>query len=38
MDWKIELHVHVDASSIALGVVLAQPCEGDINNPISFAR
>ena len=24
-DWNKEFHVHVDASSIALGVVLAQP-------------
>jgi hypothetical protein len=29
--------VHVDASSIALGVVLAQPGEGDIDHPIYFA-
>jgi hypothetical protein len=29
--------VHVDASSIALGVVLAQPREGDIDHPLSFA-
>jgi len=29
--------VHVDASSIALGVVLAQPGEGDIDNSISFS-
>jgi hypothetical protein len=29
--------VPVDTSSIALGVVLAQPEEGDIDHPISFA-
>jgi hypothetical protein len=29
--------VHVDASSIALGAVLAQPGEGDIDHPIYFA-
>ena len=35
--WTKEFHVHVDASSIALGVVLAQPGEGDIDHPISFS-
>jgi hypothetical protein len=29
--------VDVDASSIALGEVLAQPGEGEINHPLSFA-
>ena len=36
-DWTKPLHVHVDASSIALGVVLAQPGEGDLDHPIAFA-
>jgi hypothetical protein len=36
-DWSKEFHVHVDASSIALGVVLTQPGEGDIDHPLSFA-
>ena len=36
-DWKKEFHVHVDASSMALGVVLTQPREGDIDHPIAFA-
>ena len=35
-DWK-EFHVHVDASSIALGIVLTQPGEGAIDHPIAFA-
>ena len=35
-DWKLPFHVHVDASSIALGVILAQPGEG-IDHPIAFA-
>ena len=35
--WSKEFHVHVDASSIALGVVLAQPGEGDIDHPLDFA-
>jgi hypothetical protein len=36
-DWSKEFHVHVDASSIALEVVLAQPREGYIDHPLSFA-
>jgi hypothetical protein len=36
-DWSKEFHVHVDAYSIALGVVLAQLGTGDINHPLSFA-
>ncbi len=32
-----EFHVHVDASCIAVGVVLAQPGDGDIDHPIAFA-
>jgi hypothetical protein len=35
--WSKEFHVHVDASSISLGAVLAQPREGCIDHPISFA-
>ena len=36
-DWNKEFHVHVDASSIALGEVLAQSGEGNIDHPIAFA-
>jgi hypothetical protein len=36
-DWTKEFHVHVDASSIALGDVLAQPGTGDIDHPLAFA-
>ena len=36
-DWKLPFHVHVDASSIALRVILAQPREGGLDHPISFA-
>ena len=36
-DWNKEFHVHVDASSIALGIILAQSGEGNIDHPISFA-
>ena len=35
-DWNKEFHVHVDASSIALGVVLGQPGEGDLDHLIAF--
>jgi hypothetical protein len=32
-----EFHVHADAYSIALGEVLAQPREGDIDHPLAFS-
>jgi hypothetical protein len=35
--WRKEFHVHVNASSIALGEVLAQPGEGDIDHQLAFA-
>jgi hypothetical protein len=35
--WKKEFHVHVDASSIVLGIVLAQPGEGGLDHPIAFS-
>jgi hypothetical protein len=35
--WDKEFHVNVDAFAIALGVVLTQPGEGDIDHPISFS-
>jgi hypothetical protein len=37
LDWSKEFHVHVDVSSIALGAVLAQPGEGEIDHPLDFA-
>jgi hypothetical protein len=37
MYWNKEFHVHVEASSIALGTVLSQLGEGDIDHPIAFA-
>jgi hypothetical protein len=36
-EWSKEFHVHVDASYIALGAVLAQPGEGDIDHPLAFS-
>jgi hypothetical protein len=35
--WKKEFHVHVDASSIVLGAVLAHTREGDLDHPIAFS-
>ena len=37
LDWKLPFHVHLDASSIALGIILAQPREGGLDHPIAFA-
>ena len=36
-NWKKEFHVHVDASLVALGIILAQQGEGDIDHPIAFS-
>jgi hypothetical protein len=36
-DWSKEFHVHVDAYSISLGAVLAQPREGYIDHLLSFS-
>lgn len=36
-NWAKEFHVHIDASSIALGEVLAQEGEGDIDHPMPFS-
>ena len=37
LDWNKEFHVHVYTSSVALGVVLVQPSEGDLDHPIAYA-
>jgi hypothetical protein len=36
-DWSKDFHVHVYASSISFGVVLAQPREEDIDHPLYFS-
>ena len=36
-DWEKTFHVHVDASTIALGAILVQPGVGDLDHPIAFA-
>jgi hypothetical protein len=38
LDWSKEFNVHVDASSIALGVALAHLGARDIRHPITFGR
>lgn len=35
-NWKKDFHVHMDASCIALGVVLTQPSEDEIDQPMAF--
>ena len=35
-DWNKEFHVHVDAYFVALGVVLAQLGNNDLEHPIAF--
>ena len=35
--WKKEFHVHIDASSLVLDIVLTQPREGVLDHPIFFA-
>jgi hypothetical protein len=36
--WEKTFHVHVDASTIALGAILAQPRAGELDHSIAFAR
>jgi hypothetical protein len=36
-NWENEFHVHVDASGIALGAILAQPGDGAMDHHIYFA-
>jgi hypothetical protein len=37
LDWENTFHMHVDASTISLGVILAQPGIGELDHPIEFA-
>jgi hypothetical protein len=37
-DWEKTFHVHVDASAIALGSILAQPRVVELDHPIPFSR
>jgi hypothetical protein len=38
LDWENKFNVHVDASTIALGAILAQPRVGELDHPITFAN
>ena len=37
VDWKLEFHVHTDASDIAVGAMLAQNPTGKTDQPIAYA-
>ena len=37
LDWTKEFHVHVDASSIMLGIIPTQPRDREIDHTITFA-
>ena len=37
LDWTKPFHVHVDASSITLGILLTQPRDGGIDHPIAYS-
>jgi hypothetical protein len=37
LDLEKTFHIHVDASTITLGVILAHLGEGDLDHPIAFA-
>ena len=37
VDWKLEFHVHTDASNIAVGAMLAQNPTGKTDQPIAYA-
>jgi hypothetical protein len=36
-NWEKTFHVHVDASAIELGDILAHPGAGDLDHPIAFS-
>ena len=36
-NWSMEFHVHCDASNIAIGAVLVQRVNGNIDSPIYYA-
>jgi hypothetical protein len=38
LDWENKFHVHVDASTIALGEILVQPGAVELDHLVSFAN
>jgi hypothetical protein len=38
LNWETTFHLHVYASAITLGEILAQLGERDLDHPIAFAR
>jgi len=36
-NWKVEFHVHIDASIVALGTILTQLGKGKLDHPIYFS-
>ena len=36
-NWNKEFHVHIDASSTAMGVIIVLLDEGDLDHPIAYA-
>lgn len=37
LDWNLTFHVHIDASTFAIGCILTQPGEKNMDFPISYA-
>ena len=37
-DWSRKFHVHIDASSLAVGAILAQPVDDSIDHPNVYER
>ena len=37
-DWLRKFHVHIDASALAIDVILAQPVDDSIDHPNVYAR
>lgn len=37
LDWSRKFHVHIDASALAAGAILAQPADDSTNHPNVYA-